>query len=73
MSEHRWAMDGHDTIGNAIDRCVECGVRKIENCSTFWQVAKGRRWTDEENAEIPPCTGKQLPDATGDNPSEPAV
>jgi hypothetical protein len=61
MSGHRWEADGHDNIGNVIERCAarSCTVRKIENCSTFWQRAKGGHWRDEENEEIPPCTGEK--------------
>jgi hypothetical protein len=55
MAEHKWRPDGNDKIGNAIEACGACGIRKIENCSTFWQRKKGARWIDEEDEEIPAC------------------
>jgi len=55
-NEHRWKQDGHDKIGNPIEAC-HCGVRKIENCATFWQRAKGSKWRDEEDEPIPACVG----------------
>lgn len=55
--QHEWTPDGHDRIGNMIERCSRhgCTVRKIENCSTFWQKAKRGHWNDEETTPIPAC------------------
>jgi hypothetical protein len=57
--DHSWVADGHDKIGNVVQRCsaTGCTVRKIENCSTFWQRFKGARWRDTEHKEVPPCAG----------------
>lgn len=63
MTGHIWRQDGHDRIGNAIEACNNsgCTVRKIENCSTFWQKAKRGKWRDEENEAIPACMGSKAP------------
>jgi hypothetical protein len=53
--QHDWAPGGRDKIGNAIERCAACGIRKIENCSTFWQRAPGARWVDAEDVDMPEC------------------
>lgn len=59
MKQHKWAKDEHDTIGNLVQKCSTgtCTVRKVENCSTFWQRFKGAHWRDTETEEIPACTG----------------
>jgi hypothetical protein len=60
--QHSWTEDEGDGVGNAILKCQRgtCTVRKVENCSTFWQRAKGGHWRDTENEEIPPCTGRPV-------------
>lgn len=59
MREHDWKDEGHDGVGNVIQRCRNgaCTVRKIENCSMFWQRAKGGHWRDTEDEEMPECDG----------------
>jgi hypothetical protein len=57
--QHNWVDDEHDGVGNRVQKCRTgtCTVRKVENCSTFWQRDKGGHWRDVEKETIPPCTG----------------
>lgn len=59
MAQHKWQTEESDGVGNPIQRCTNgvCTIRKVENCSTFWQRAKGGHWRDTENEEIPACAG----------------
>ena len=59
MAEHKWVVQKHDGVGNQVERCTNgtCTVRRVTNCSQFWQRAKGGHWRDTENENTPPCTG----------------